>query len=63
MAYPLFDNFVFLLSGKMLNVHYQRTSRFKNSFVPSSICLYNNEIGNHLDFHNCHSLYITCDNM
>lgn len=41
--HPLNCNYVFLRSGKRLNIKCQRTSRLKNSFVPKSIVLYNSE--------------------
>ena len=39
--HPLNYCYVFLRSGKRLNVQSQRTSRLKNTFVPSSINLCN----------------------
>ena len=40
-THPLNDNYVFLRSGKRLGLPSQKTSRYKNSFVPVSIKLYN----------------------
>lgn len=40
-THPLNDNYVFLRSGKRLGLPLQKTSRYKNSFVPVSIKLYN----------------------
>lgn len=40
-THPLNDNYVFLRSGKRLGLPSQNTSRYKNSFVPVSIKLYN----------------------
>ena len=36
--------YVFLRSGRRLNVRRQRTNRFRNTFVPSSINLYNRKL-------------------
>lgn len=42
--HPLNYNYVYLKSGKRLNIKSQRTSRLKNSFIPRSIVLFNSEI-------------------
>ena len=39
--HPLHNYYVWLPSGKRLNVPCQRTTRYKKSFVPSSIVLFN----------------------
>lgn len=39
--HPLYSKYMFLRSGKRLQVPRQRTSRYGNTFVPSSIKLYN----------------------
>ena len=39
--HPLYNKFVFLKSGKRLQTPKQRTSRYGNTFVPSSIRYYN----------------------
>lgn len=39
--HPLYDQYVFLRSGRRLMVPKQRTNRFGDTFVPSSIKLYN----------------------
>lgn len=39
--HPLWPNFKFLRSGRRLGLPVIRTTRFKNSFIPSSIKLYN----------------------
>ena len=41
VSHPLHGNYVFLRSNRRLAVPVLRTSRFKNSFVPKSIKLYN----------------------
>lgn len=43
-THPLHSNYVFLRSGKRLSVPKQRTSRYGNTFVPSSIKLYNHKL-------------------
>ena len=42
--HPLYNCYVFLRSGRRLNVHMQRTSRLRNTFVPSSINLCNRKL-------------------
>ena len=42
--HPLCNCYVFLRSGRRLNVTIQRTSRFRNTFVPSSINLCNRKL-------------------
>ena len=44
-CHPLHGNYVFLKSGRRLNVHTQRTDRFKKTFVPKSIKIYNHMMG------------------
>jgi uncharacterized 2Fe-2S/4Fe-4S cluster protein (DUF4445 family) len=39
--HPLNQHYVFLRCGRRLNVQSQCTTRYKNTFVPSSIKLYN----------------------
>ena len=43
--HPLNDNYVFLRSGRRLALPAQRTDRFKKSFVPKSVKLYNHSVG------------------
>ena len=40
--HPLYSNYVFLRSGKRLAVPKQHTDRFKKSFVPTSVKIFNN---------------------
>ena len=42
--HPLYNCYVLLRSGRRLNVHMQRTSRLRNTFVPSSINLCNRKL-------------------
>ncbi len=42
--HPLYNCYVFLRSGRRLNVPMQRTSHFRNTFVPSSINLCNHKL-------------------
>ena len=44
--HPLNDNYIFLRSGKRLALPQQHTDRFKNSFVPKSVKLYNHFLDN-----------------
>lgn len=40
-SHPLHEHYVFLRSGKSLALPRLHTNRFKNSFIPKSIKLYN----------------------
>ena len=44
--HPLHHNYTFLRSGRRLALPIQRTDRFKKSFVPKSVKLYNHIAGN-----------------
>ena len=43
-AHPLISNYVFLRSGKRLNVPTHRTSRYSRTFIPFSVKLYNHKL-------------------
>ena len=43
--HPLSDNYVFLRSEKRLALPKQHANRFRKSFVPKSVKLFNNFLG------------------
>ena len=43
--HPLHDNYVFMRSGKILTLPKQHMDRFRKSFVPKSMKLFNHFLG------------------